>query len=125
MNSMWPVGDNAPHFSLFVSGRVLICVITVCWAECFSSIGMVAMIAGSTFRLSDETQNEIRRRTGLSVRELAGMDPADIAEHIGSCVKKKLRFDSFSDVTEALGRGQVYPFAGRLISEEEIDRGLR
>ena len=83
------------------------------------------MIAGSTFRPSDETQNEIKRRTGLSVQELAGMDPADIAEHIGSCVKKKLRFDSFSDVTEALGRGQVYPFAGRLISEEEIDRGLR
>ena len=94
-------------------------------ARGFSSIGMVAMIAGSTFRLSDETQNEIRRRTGLSVRELAGMDPADIAEHIGSRVKKKLRFDSFSDVTDALGRGQVYPFAGRLISEEEIDRGLR
>lgn len=119
------MGGNAPHYSLFVLGGVLVCDITVSRVGDFSSIGMVAMIAGSTFRLSDETQNEIKRRTGLSVQELAGMDPADIAEHIGSRVKKKLRFDSFSDVTEALGRGQVYPFAGRLISEEEIDRGLR
>ena len=35
MNSMWPVGDNAPHFSLFVSGRVLVCVTTVCCAGIF------------------------------------------------------------------------------------------
>lgn len=58
------------------------------------------------------------------MREISEMSPSQIASRIGGRGKKKFKFDTFSDVTDQLGRGQVYPFAGRLISEEEIDRRL-
>lgn len=82
------------------------------------------MNAAAPFRFSDRTRKEIEEKTGLSVREISSMSTDAIAAHLSSRAKHSLRFDTFSKVIDQLGRGQVYPFADRLISEDEIDRRL-
>ena len=83
------------------------------------------MDSAAAFRLSDKVQQTIREKTGLTVEAIADMDPDQIASHLNRRAKKTFRFDTFHDVAQQLGRGQVHPFADRLITKEEVDRGLR
>ena len=56
------------------------------------------------------------------VSDLSEMDIKQIAAKVTG--GRSFPFSTFSDVTDQLGRGQIYPFAGRMISRRDIDGEL-
>lgn len=75
-----------------------------------------------SFRLNDRSKRHIEKKTGLSVSDLSEMDIKQIAAKVTG--GRSFPFSTFSDVTDQLGRGQIYPFAGRMISRRDIDGEL-
>lgn len=74
------------------------------------------------FRLNDSSRRAIEARTGMSVSEISSLEIEDIASRVERKAGRRFKSSTFSDVVDQLGRGQVYPFAGRLISRKFIDK---
>lgn len=75
-----------------------------------------------SFRLNDRSKRHIEKKTRLSVSALSEMDIKQIAAKVIGGMS--FPFSTFSDVTDQLGKGQINPFAGRMISQRDIDREL-
>lgn len=60
----------------------------------------------------------------MTVDEIAQSDVGTIQGKLAKKVGRKLGFGVFSESADQLGRGQVYPLAGRLITEREMERLL-
>lgn len=74
------------------------------------------------FRLNNQSERHVLHRTGKTVRELSEMAIGQISALLTR--GKRFSFSTFSEHADQIGRGQMYPFAGRLISRRDIDRSL-
>ena len=70
------------------------------------------------FRLNKQSRESVQARTGMTVSDISNMTNGDIRRNLESRLGKKIPASAFKDVTGELGRGQVYAFADRLISQE-------
>lgn len=80
------------------------------------------MAEALAFRLNEQSERHVRGKTGMSVSDIAEMNIDQMSAKITK--GRRFPFSTFSEVTDQLGRGQMYPFAGRMISREEMDRWL-
>lgn len=77
-----------------------------------------------TFRLNQQSRDSILAKTGMSIEEIAASDNGTIHQKLSKKLNKKLSFDTFNEVAEQFGRGQLYSDLERLIFEEYLDKNL-
>lgn len=74
------------------------------------------------FKLNNKSKAGIERMVGLPYNDIVSMNVEDIDRHIERKIKKKLRYVSY--IGNLIGRGSILLFFNRLISREEIDKGI-
>ena len=82
------------------------------------------MSSALSFRLNSESKRIVEQRTGMTANEISSASNQTITRNLENKAGKVFKPSSFHGIADQLGRGQVYPFANRLISNDFIKRNL-